>query len=140
MKKLREVEKIDVVLKYANEHRDHEISENKLLGYLQLSHPAAFTNSEVASALKIMLKNRHINKISPGFYKITLNGIVFLESGGYTFQSKSNFIKRQYLRVARGSGNQTNSLFLWFLAIVGAIAAYLFIKYGYEHWDWKIPF
>jgi len=140
MNYLKTTEKLDTVLNYFKTHQDRDISVNELSGYLQLTYPGIFAGNQIHSIIKNLLRDRHIALTIPNFYKITLQGIVFLENGGYTVQRKSNYIKRQYLKMAHRAGNQSTNLILWALAIAGLLVAYLIFKYGYDHFNWKLPF
>jgi hypothetical protein len=140
MKFLKTTEKLDTVLNYANNHNDRDISTNELFKYLQVTYPDTFSLAEIQSIIKKLLQERHLVTTDPGFYKITLEGTVFLEGGGYTIQRRSNYVKRQYLKIAHRSGNQSASLILWVLAIAALLVTYLILKYGYDHFNWKLPF
>jgi hypothetical protein len=140
MNNLKATEKLDTVLNYFQNHGDRDISIRELSEYLQLVHPGIFTDTEINWIINNLLKDRHIIVTIPKFYKITLEGTLFFENGGYTIQRKSDYIKRQYLKIAHRSGNQSTNLILWVLAMTGMLVAYLILKYGYDHFNWKLPF
>ena len=140
MKYLKPSEKMDTVLGYLKDHPDTEISTKEIDGYIKIFNPGAFGSSDLKSILKILANDHHIQVITPGLYKVTLEGVVFMENGGYTTQRKENHVKRSYIKFTKKAGNETSSLMLWFTGFVIFFGAYFLFKYGYHHWNWKIPF
>jgi hypothetical protein len=140
MKYLKPSEKMDVVLGYLKNHPDDELTTKQIDGYIKSSNPDDFGRSDLKGILKILTNEHHIQVITPGLFKITLEGIVFMENGGYTVQRKENQVKRRYIKFTKKAGNETSSLMLWFIGFVIFFSAYFLFEYGYHHWNWKIPF
>lgn len=133
-------EKFGLVLNYANKYPEREVSVNELTGYLKLTHPDIFSIGEIRNVLNKLTAERHMSTLDSRFYKITLEGIVFLENGGYNAKNKENFIKRQYLKVARRSDEPNGSLLPWFMALLALAIIIIFLKFGFDHWNWQVPF
>jgi len=140
MKQLKTSEKLDVVLGYLKNHPDTELTTGDIAGYAELTNPGIFTPNDLNAILKMLANDHHIEVLTPGLYRVTFEGIVFMEDGGYTMERRERFVKRQYIRYTRKVGNETASLMLWFIGFLIVFGAYFLFKYGYHHWNWNIPF
>jgi len=131
---------MDVVLGYFKNHPDEELTNGDVTGYVKVSNPGAFAPRDLKSILKILVNDHHLQVITPGLYKITLEGIVFMEDGGYTVQRRERYVKRRYTKFTHQAGNESSSLTLWLIGFLITFGAYFLFRYGYHHWNWKIPF
>ncbi|WP_461453506.1 hypothetical protein [Mucilaginibacter sp.] len=140
MRSLKPSEKMDAILGYLKDHSNDELSIRAIDGYIKYSKPGALESRDLKRILKILTNDHHIQVITPGLYKVTLEGIIFMENGGYTIQRKENQVRRQYLKFSKKAGNETSSLTLWLIGFLIIFGAYFLFQYGYHHWNWKIPF
>jgi hypothetical protein len=98
MKQLKTSEELDVVLGYMKNHPDIELTTGDISGYVELTNPGIFTLKDLNTILKILANDHHIEILTPGLYRVTFEGIVFMEDGGYTVNRREKFNKRQYMR------------------------------------------
>ena len=140
MKYLKPNEKMDVILGYLKNHPDTELTNGAIAGYAELTAPGAITPTELKGILKVLANEHHIEVITPGLYRVTFEGIVFMEDGGYAVHGQENVLRRRYIRFTKRAGNESSSLVLWVIGFVIAFGVYFLCRYGYHNWNWKIPF
>jgi hypothetical protein len=140
MNYLKPSEKMDVVLGYLKNHPDTDLTTADIAGYADLTSPGAFMPKDLKRILKMLVNDHHIEVLTPGLYRVTFAGVVFMEDGGYTIERRKRFVKRQYTKYTKKVGNETPSLMLWFIGFMFIFGAYFLFKYGFHHWNWKIPF
>jgi hypothetical protein len=140
MKYLKPSEKMDVVLGYLKNHPDTELTTGNIAGYAELTNPGAFTPKDLSAILKILANDHHIEVLTPGLYRVTFEGIVFMEDGGYTLERQERLTERQYIKYTQKVGNETSSMMLWLIGFLIVFGAYFLFRYGYYYWNWKIPF
>jgi len=131
---------MDLVLGYMKNHPDEELTTKAIIGYANVTAPGAIAPNELKGILTMLVNDHHIQVISPGLFRITFEGITFMDDGGYTSQLQEKVVKRRYIRFTKKVGNESSSLMLWFLGFVIFFSAYFLCRYGYAHWNWKIPF
>jgi len=140
MKYLKPSEKMDLVLGYMKNHPDEELTTKAITGYANVAAPGAIAPNELKGILTTMANEHHIEIITHGLFRITFEGVTFMDDGGYTAQHQEKVFKHRYIRFTKKVGNESSSLMLWFLGFVIFFCAYFLCRYGYTHWNWKIPF
>ena len=131
---------MDVVLGYLKNHPDTELTTGNIAGYVELTNPGALTPKDLSAILKILANDHHIEVLTPGLYRVTFEGIVFMEDGGYTVERQERLTERQYIKYTKKVGNETSSMMLWLIGFLIVFGAYFLFRFGYHYWNWNIPF
>ena len=137
MNDLTPSEKLDRVLSYFKEHKDNDLTTNDINKYLNITFPGDFQTSDIKGILRRLHRDRHIHS-RLGIHKITLEGIVFLENGGYQVNRQEVKIKKQYLSWAARLSEERASLFPWLMGILILLIAIIVIATVYFNWHWGI--
>jgi hypothetical protein len=140
MKYLKSPVKRDIALDYLERYKDRLVPANELNSYLQSTHPDDFSLDDIRKALNALVFDGFIKSVLPGYYQITLKGIILRENGGYAAQAEENNIRANHIQFASGFDNQDTSLYPWILAICGLLLVLAILRCGFLFWHWNIPF
>jgi len=139
MKSRRRTQKLDTILNYSAQFKDMQIPLKDLYNHLQINYPG-FTGADITQALNKLLIDHNISGTDPGYYKITLKGVVFLEDGGYLAQKQNKLVKSRYQNYIKKYETENSPLFPWILALAGILIVAGVLRMGFLYYHWSIPF